>query len=165
MNPYAIIGALVAAILIGVGGFHLGNTYGTNAEKAKDQGAEIARKDETIVTLTKANKDNQELAKKQADDAKQENKNHEKELADVRARAIADAGKRVPIDRAKFCSGHSAGPAETSAPGSDGQATEAAAFLPEPLTGNLRQLAAEADEVNADLRSMIQRADKAGCFQ
>lgn len=165
MNPWAILAALVAAILSAGAGFHFGDVYGTNAEKVKNHSAEIKRKDTTIDTLTKTEKTNEALIAKYAADAKQETQNHEKELAAVRARAAADAGKRVPVDRAKFCAGHTAGTAQAPAPGSDGQAAEAAAFLPEPFAGNLRQLAIEADEVNADLRNMIRRADNAHCFQ
>jgi hypothetical protein len=164
MNPWAIVGALVAAILIGAGGFHFGDVYGTNAEKVKNQSAEIVRKDTTINTLTKADKDNKALAEKQAADAKRESQKHENELADVRARAIADAGKRVPIDRAKFCSGDAPGTPKTGTPGGDGQTDAGAAFLPDALTGDLRRLAADADEVAADLRTLKARVDDAKCF-
>jgi hypothetical protein len=37
MNPYLIIGFIVALIFVGAGGFKVGDTYGTNQQKAADQ--------------------------------------------------------------------------------------------------------------------------------
>lgn len=158
-----LIGVVMLVSAAGVG-FHYGDTYGTNAEKVKDQKAEISRKDAAITTLQDAARDNQKLADKQAEDNKLENQKHEKELSDVRARLAADASRSVPIDAEKFCRRHAPAAAQTAAPGGDGQADAGAAFLPELFAGNLRRLAARADETAADLRDLKARVESAGCF-
>jgi hypothetical protein len=160
----AVIILLLALAGVGAAGFHYGDVYGTNAEKVKTQAADISRKDTTIKTLQGAAEANRKLAAKQAADAKQETENHEKELAAIRARAAADAARRVRIDPAKFCPGHATGEAEATPAGGDGQADAGTAFLPEPFVRDLRQLAADADEVTADLRTLKARVEKAGCF-
>ena len=96
------------------------------------------------------------------DAAKQASKDHANEIEAVKRTAIANTGKRVPIDP-DFC--RPSGKAEGTAPGSDGQETAGAAFLPIEFTDSLRQAAAYADEVTADMRTLVRRADEAGCFQ
>lgn len=160
----AIIIVLLALAGVGAASFHYGDVYGTNAEKVKTQSAEINRKDATINALQEAAETNRKLAAKQAADAKLETENHEKELAAIRARAAADAARRVPIDPAKFCPGHGATPDKAAPAGSDGQADAGTAFLPEQFTSDLRQAAALADEVTADLRTLKARVEAAGCF-
>lgn len=122
-----------------------------------------------VESLTKTNQalnkrisDNEVEKKQQSDKAKKASEDHAKELKAVRDTAKRDAGKRVPIS-ADFC--RSAGTTESTTPGSDGQADTGASFLPEPFTGDLRQLTSYADEVSADLRTLKRRADEAGCFQ
>jgi len=175
MNPLAQYGgiaklvgvAALALILVGTHwyAYHAGNRNGTNAEKVANQTAEISRKDTAIATLQSTIKGNEAKAKQDAADAKEEGKNHEKELAAVRAERDAALRRRVPIDSAKFCPSHAAGAAEAPASGNDGQDDTGAAFLPEPFASDLRQLAADADEVTADLRTLKARIEKAGCFQ
>jgi len=162
-----LIGVIILLLVlagIGVAGFHYGDTYGTNAERVKTQAADISRQNTTIKTLQAAAAANEAKAMADAAAAQQENLNHEKEIADIRARAAADAARRVRIDPAKFCPGHPASAAEAAPAGSDGQADARAAFLPEPFTGDLRQLAADADEVTADLRTLKARVEAARCF-
>lgn len=144
--------------------YNAGNRNGTNAEKVKTQAEDIARQNTTIKTLQDVARANEAKAKADAAAAQLENQNHEKELAAIRARAAADAARRVRIDPTKFCAGHTASTAQAASTGSDGQADPGATFLPEPFAGNLRQLAADADEVTADLRTLKARVEKAGCF-
>jgi hypothetical protein len=70
----------------------------------------------------------------------------------------------VRIDPAKFCGGHAASGTQAATTGSDGQADAGTAFLPEPFVRDLRQLATDADEVTADLRTLKARVKQAGCF-
>lgn len=164
----AKLAAALALLLALIGShwyaYNAGNRNGTNAEKVKTQTADIARQNTTIKTLTEAATANEAKAKADAEAARLENLNHEKELVAIRARAAADAARRVRIDPAKFCPGHAAATDKATAPGSDGQADAGAAFLPDVFTGNLRRLEARADEVAADLRTLKARVEKAGCF-
>lgn len=144
--------------------YNAGNRNGTNAEKVKTQAADISRQNTTIQALQDAAKANADKAKADALAAKQEAQNHEKELAAIRARAAADAARRVRIDPDKFCPGRAAATIKAATAGGDGQADTGAAFLPEPFAGDLRQLAARADEVTADLRTLKARVEQAGCF-
>lgn len=109
--------------------------------------------------LTKRADENAASAKQFAIDAQKATKDHAQEIATIRAAARRDAGKRVPI-RASFC--RPAGESQAAAPGSAGQDDAATAFLPDAFAGDLRQLAADADEVTADLRTLKERA--AACF-
>lgn len=144
--------------------YNAGNRNGANAVKVEAQSETISRLDAEISTLAQANIENEAKALGLAFAAKQASKDHEKELRDVRAIAMRDADKRVRIDRTAFCSEQSGG-TEGSQAGSDGQGTTEAAFLPDSLTRNLRRLMAEADEVVADLRYLVRRADEANCFR
>lgn len=144
--------------------YNAGNRNGSNAAKVELQAETIGRKDAEISILAQANIENEAKALGFAFAAKQASKDHEKELRDVRATAMRDADKRVRIDRAAFCGEDSVGTQGGQA-GSDGQGNAGAAFLPEPFARNLRQLAAYADEVVADLRYLVRRADEAGCFR
>lgn len=169
MSIQAKLAAALVLVLALIGthwyAYHAGDRNGTNAERVQNQAAEIGRKDTTIKMLQDAAEDNRKLAEQQATDAKQENQNREKELAAVRAERDAAMRRRVPIDPAKFCPGHAAAGTEATPAGSDGQADAGAAFLPESLVRDLRELAADADEVTADLRTLKARVEKAGCFQ
>lgn len=154
---------LMAALvfIIGLIGSHwyayqAGNRNGTNAALVKTQ-------DKTIDALNQRNTENAAIILKQAEDAKKASKDHEDELQAARATAARNAGKRVPIDRDRFC--RPTGTPESATPGSDEKATVASAFLPDEFTGRLRQLAVQADETLADLRYLVKRSDEAGCFQ
>lgn len=116
----------------------------------------------TNQALTKRISDNEIEKKQQADKAKKASEDHAKELKVIRDAAKRDAGKRVPIST-DFC--RPSGTSESATPGSDGQGNASAAFLPEQFTSDLRQLAAYADEVTADLRTLKRRTDEASCFQ
>ncbi len=144
--------------------YNAGNRNGANSVKVEAQSETISRLDTEISTLAQANIENEARALGLAFAAKQASKDHEKELRDVRATAERDADKRVQIDRAAFC-GEDTDGAESSQARSDGQGTAGAAFLPEQFARNLRRLMAKADEVVADLRHLVRRADEAGCFR
>ncbi|CAL62398.1 Hypothetical protein; putative exported protein [Herminiimonas arsenicoxydans] len=135
--------------------YNAGNRNGTNAV--------------LVGTLTATNKaltdriaSNSAERKVLDDKAKKASQDHAKEIEDVKRTAIANAGKRVPIDPG-FC--RPTGQAESTASGSNGQDLAGAAFLPEFFTIELRQAAAFADEITADMRTLVRRADEAGCFQ
>lgn len=115
----------------------------------------------TIKAMTDRNAENAKLIKQQAEDAKKASQDHEQENKVIRRRALADARRRVPIDRATFCG--SPGAAEASPARRDEQADTGTAFLPDAFASDLRQLAADADEVAADLRAL--KARSAGCFE
>lgn len=155
------------AILIALIGSHwyayrAGDRNGSNAVKVSTQAQAIHDQASVIAKLTAVAKENEAQAKAQAAAAQQENANYEKELAQVRAALSAARSSRVRIDPAQFCAGRTAGPAEATPAGSDGQADAGAAFLYQPFADNLRQLAADADEVTADLRTL--KAQAADCF-
>ena len=158
----AVIALLLTSIGLGTGGFVVGNKYGTNAEKVKNHNAAIASRDLVISLLGTRVYDNEQLALAQATAANLESQRHADELETVRARAVADAGKRVPIDRAKFCGSRSTAVPQAAAPGSTEQENTAPAFLPESFASDLRQLAVDADEIAADLRTVKKRTE--GCF-
>lgn len=144
--------------------YNAGNRNGTNAVMVREQGETISRKDAELSILAQANIENEAKALGMAFAAKQASKDHEKELSDVRATAVRDAGERVRIDRAAFCGDDTTG-AKGSEAGSNGQRTTAAAFLPDEFTRSLRQAAAKADEVTADFRYLKRRAEEAECFR
>ena len=144
--------------------YQSGNRNGANAVKVESQAETISRKEAELSTLAQANIENEAKALGFAFTAKQASKDHEKELSDVRATARRTAGQRVRIDRAAFC-GDNAGGAKGPEAGSDGQGTAAATFLPVEFTEDLRQDAAKADEIVADMRYLVRRADEAGCFR
>lgn len=135
--------------------YNAGNRNGTNAV--------------LVGTLTTSNKaltkriaENAAEKKVLTDNAQKASKDHATEIDAVKRTAIANAGKRVPIDPG-FC--RPSGQAESTAPGSNGQDVAGAAFLPIEFTDSLRQAAALADEITADMRTLVRRADEAGCFQ
>jgi hypothetical protein len=168
MSVSAKLAAALVTVLLLVSShwyvYNAGNRNGSNAVKVESQADTISRLDAEISILAQANIENEAKVLGFAFAAKQASKDHEKELRDVRATAERDADKRVRIDRAAFCGEDTVG-AEGSQAGSDGQGTAGATFLPEQFTRNLRRLMAKADEVTADLRHMVRRADEAGCFQ
>lgn len=112
--------------------------------------------------LTDRIESNKSESIKMAEDARKASKDHAAEIKTVRDTAIAHAGKRVPIDPG-IC--RPAGKAESAEAGSDGQAIAGTAFLPEFFADELRQAAALADEITADMRTLVRRADEAKCFQ
>lgn len=155
LDPKFWLAIAIWTAVVGGVAHYKGNTSGKNSVLVGTLTAENkALKDRA--------KENQELTEKYAQFAQKASDDHAKELESIRATAKRDAGRRVPI-RADFC--RPAEATESAAPGSDGQADAGAAFLPEQFAGDLRQLAADADEVTADLRTLKRRVDEAGCFQ
>lgn len=157
MNPYAIIGGLLITIALCFSSAQVGRTLERAEWQKKEIAAEQATKKEIDRLIAKAERDVQFFAKqKRIDD-----ENHQTELAAVKARRVADAGKRVPISP-YFCA---ADPArEASSTGSTYQEVATTKFLPDAFAGDLRQLAADADEVVADLRYLVEQTKNAGCF-
>lgn len=135
--------------------YQSGNRNGTNAVL-------VGTLQASNKALTDRIESNKSESIKMAEDARKASKDHAAEIKTVRDTAIAHAGKRVPIDP-NIC--RPAGTPESVAPRSDGQETATAAFLPIEFTDSLRQAAALADEITADMRTLVRRADEAGCFQ
>lgn len=146
-----LVGALVATHWCA---YQTGNSRGKNAVL-------VATQTETIRKLQERVSANAALADGYRIQAEQENRKHEQELADVRALAKRNAGKRVPIVAAQFCG--PAASAEASTAGGTGSTDPGTAFLPEPFAADLRQLAAYADEITAAYRTLRERA--AACFE
>jgi hypothetical protein len=155
LDPKFWLAIVIWTAAVGGAAYFAGNTTGKNSVMVDTLTAENK-------ALKNRAKENQELTEKYAQLAQKASDDHAKELETIRATAKRDAGKRVPIS-AGFC--RPAGTTESAAPGSDGQTDAGAAFLPEQFAGDLRQLAAYADEVTADLRTLKRRAEEAGCFQ
>lgn len=155
LNPRFWLAAIIWTAVVAGGAYWKGNASGKNSVMV---GVLQSENQALKVRAT----ENQELAEKYAQLAQKASDDHAKELETIRATAKRDAGKRVPIS-ADFC--RPAGAPEGTTPGSAGQADAGAAFLPEQFAGDLRQLAAYADEVTADLRTLKRRVDEAGCFQ
>lgn len=152
---YAALGLVLLLIGSHWYAYSSGNENGTNAVLVGTLTA-------TNKALVERNKENSALTAKYADLAQKASDDHAKEIDAVKRTAIANAGKRVQIDPG-FC--RPSGQAETTASGSDGQDLAGAAFLPEFFTSELRQAAAKADEITADMRTLVRRTDEAGCFQ
>lgn len=158
--------ALVLLLLLVSSGWYVynaGNRNGTNAALVKTQSETISIKDHEISALAQANIENEAKALGYAAAAKEASKDHENELLAVRSAADRSAGQRVQIDPAQFCDQFASG-AESIAAGRDGQAAARSAFLPDWFATELRQAAAKADEVTADLRHLVRRAEEAACF-
>lgn len=152
---YTALGLIILLIASHWYAYDSGNENGTNAVLVGTLAA-------TNKALVKRNTENFALTVKYAELAQKASDDHAKEIEDVKRTAIANAGKRVQIDP-RFC--RPSGQTESTASGSDGQGTAAAAFLPEYFTSALRQLEAKADEIVADMRYLVRRADEAKCFQ
>lgn len=135
--------------------YNAGNRNGTNAVKVATMG-------ETIKAMETRISENEAESLRLNEAAQKAGKDHADEIKRVRDTAIANAGKRVPIDP-RIC--QPTGQAESTAPGSDGQEATGTAFLPEFFADELRQAAALADEITADMRTLVRRANEAGCFQ
>lgn len=151
---------IAAAVLVGglVGShwftYQAGNSYGKSSLQVTIQADTIRKLSERVAA-------NSALADRYRIEAEQAGKHYEQELATVRATAAKSAGKRVPIDKAQFC-----GPTtitETSQTGTAEPVHPGTGFLPEAFAGDLRELAAYADEITAAYRSLRERA--AACFE
>lgn len=156
LNAKALAGLVLVVGLVGSHwyAYHSGFTNGDKSEVVKQQ-AETIRKLNERVTANSALADSYRIQ------AATENQKHEKELADIRATAARNAGKRVYIDPAKVCG--AASPAEAAKTGSTGSADPGATVLSDAFAGDLRQLAREADEVTAAYRTL--RVRSASCFE
>lgn len=155
LNPKFWLAIALWTVAIG-GSFYLyGNAAGKNSVLVGTLTA-------TNKALAKRNTENSALTVKYAALAQKASDDHAKEIDSVKRTASASSGKRVPIDP-RICG--TTGKTESTASGSDGQDVAGAAFLPEFFTSELRQAAAKADEITADMRTLVRRADEAGCFQ
>ena len=155
LDPRLWLAFVIWTTLVAGGAYWKGNSSGKNSVLVGTLTA-------SSKAITERSKENAELAQKYADYAQKASDDHAKELDDIKRAAAGNAGKRVPIS-ADFC--RPAGAPESATPGSVGQADTGTSFLPEKFAGDLRQLAARADEVTADLRTLKRRAEEAGCFQ
>jgi len=168
MSMQVKLAAALIAVLLLVSShwyaYQAGNRNGSNAVLVGTQKAENARQAAVIDKLNDAYRQADARIKKLAEDAEKASRDYESEKQAIRAAAEHAAGQRVRIDRDAFC-GDAASGAESVSAGSDEQVDPGAAFLPESFAGDLRQLAAHADEVTADLRYLVRRVDETGCFQ
>lgn len=161
MKLYLYAAAAVAAAVLLAYSHWKAYSLGGNSVRVEWQAAEASRKEAERQALLTRLRENERAYRDQQETARQESQRHANEIQAIRRRLSADLAKRVPIDPAKFCRG-AAGEDETTTPGSDGQADAGAAFLHPALASDLRQLAADADEVAADLRTLKARAE--ACF-
>jgi len=152
---YAALGLILLLVASHWYAYQSGNRNGTNAVLVGTLTA-------TNGALTKRISENDAESLRLNEAAKKASKDHANEIEAVKRTAAAHAGKRVQIDP-RIC--RPAGQTEITAAGSDGQVPAAAAFLPEFFTSDLRQIAAWADEITADMRSLVRRANEAECFQ
>jgi len=168
MSMRAKLTAVLIAVLTLIGShwyaYRAGDRNGTNATLVQTQAEENARQANVIAALDAANAQAQARVQQLARDAEKASRDYETEKRAIRAAAERAAGQRVRINAAAFCH-PAAGAAESAAPGSNEQAGTGAAFLPESFANDLRRLAADADEVTADLRHLVRRVDEAGCFE
>lgn len=155
LNPKFWLSSVLWTVAVGAGCYWYGNTTGANSVLVNTLKA-------SNEALNKRIADNKIEADRLNEQAKEASRDHAKELKDIKRTAAANAGKRVRIDPS-ICG--STGQAEGATSGGNGQGTSGAAFLPEQFTNELRQLGAKADEVTADMRTLVRRADEAGCFQ
>lgn len=124
MNPWAILGGVVAAILIGGAGFYSGNEYGSNGVQAKWNVDKAARATAEKAAVLARVAENHGIFRQQEITSQNITKAHDDELAKVRA-DLAHA-PRLRIGTA-LCSG----PASTAqAPStSSGNAADSASRL------------------------------------
>lgn len=158
-HAYAIIAILIlllAAILAGL-------LYGKHEYRAGYKAAEVAHAAASKEALEKRLQENATIATHYAQQAQKANLDHAQELEAVRAAARSTAAQRVPVS-ADFCRSLAGAP-ESAEAGSDGQADSGTTYLPDAFAGDLRQLAADADETLADLRHLVRRVEEGGCFE
>lgn len=161
MKIYLYAAAAIAALILLAGSHWKAYRMGGDSVRVEWQAADASRKEAERVALMTRFRENEIAYRQQQETATKESKRHATEIQAIKRRHAADLSKRVPIDPAKFCRGSAAG-TEATAPGSDGQANAGSAFLHEPFERALRQLASDADEVAADLRTLKERAQS--CF-
>lgn len=154
-DPRLWLAATLWTVSVGLGCYWYGNSTGENS-------ALLAVATEANKALSDRVEENDNLLIQMAANAKKATIDHANEIDAIRRTAASNAGKRVPI-RADFC--QATGKAESTASGSDGQGSAATAFLPDEFTDSLRQAAALADEITADMRTLVRRTNEAGCFQ
>lgn len=153
MNPYLIIGFIVALIVAAAGGFKVGDTYGTDQQKVADQ-VEFDRINQGIADQkTKAasllaQKNAENLALMEERDALKINLEKEHAQAQAATAAARDhfagLGLRFKPAEAAGCrlgSGCAFGAAANTA----GVDAAAGVELPGTITASLRQLAYDAD--------------------
>lgn len=149
-----LLGFLLVLVASNWYSYSAGNTHGSNAIL-------VGTLRDTNETLLKRIAANEEEASRLAQIAIQASIDHAKEIEDIRNTERAAANKRVRL-HASICT--PAPRAQTAEAGGAEQADTGAAFLPEGFTERVRQLAATADEVAADLRNLKRRVEEAECF-
>lgn len=166
MNPWLIVGSLVALIAVGLGGDYLGHERGVKEERLVWQtreSKELADANTKILALEeKARADERAHAMKLAKIAAE----HQQEIADAQVqkdRDVADAraGRiilRIPAPCKDSSGGVTPGASATPGVGDGGAAAE----LPHETTADLLALADDADAVTRQLTACqaVIRADR-----
>jgi hypothetical protein len=149
MNPWAIVGALVAAILIGGAGFRFGDSYGTNAVQAKWDADKAVRATAEKAAVLDRVAQNQQVFRQQEITNQNITKAHDEELAKVRA--DLSHASRMRIGSA-LCSGPAGSP-QTASAGSGNAADTAGRVLSAEMDGAVKSLILEMEQVAATGRS------------
>lgn len=153
MNPWLIVGFLVALIVAGAGGFKAGDTYGTDRQKVADQvqfdriNKDLAdRKAEAAVLLKAENQKTLALMVERDQLKTTLEKEHAKAQAATAAARnhYAGLGLRFQPAQAAGCRLGS-GCAGNPAPDATGAYAAAAVELPAAVTASLRSIAYDAD--------------------
>lgn len=160
LNPWVILGAVLAAIAVYAAGDYRGHARGVNQQKAEDQiifdniNAKIARQkaeaaaayrqaqDDVIALQVERDQLKNDLGKRREDDRK---------ATDATRAKFAGVGLRIPAPKSSGVGADSCGP---KAAGGDAAKPDAPATieLPAAVTRDLRQLTLEADTLADEYR-------------
>lgn len=160
MNPYAIIAALVVAIGLWFGGDHVGHTRGINEQKVADQGkfdkvnADLTENKAEAAGILKT-KNAEILALMIERETLKTTLEKDREKNRVATNALRDKyasiGLRIELgkDSGRWPGGGSASSTVVNSTGVDAAAI---LQLPDTVTGNLRQLVFDADNLADEYR-------------
>lgn len=145
MNPWAIAGALAAAILIGGAGFYFGDEYGTNSVQVKWNADKVARANAEKAAVLARVSENQQIFRQQEITNHNITKAHDEELAKVRA--DLSRAPRLRIGSA-LCNGP-ASPAQTAGASSGNAADTAGRLVREDVGRDIDALKLRVEEAFA----------------
>jgi len=161
-NPWVILGAVLALIAVGGGGFTYGDHVGTLGQKAVDQkqfdsiNAQTAKNKEAANAIYQGA---QAIIIQQAKDrALADNQREQERQSNVKA--IDDLRAKYASNGLHFSTGQTSGlgnrcPSTVSSSANPASHTETVDVqLPDALAGNLRQLEYDADALNKDFKIM-----------
>ena len=157
-NPWVILGAVLALIAVGGGGFAYGDHFGTDTQKVEDQKQFDAINKQTADNKVRADaiyRNAQTIIIQQADDrALADNQREQERQSDVKANN--DLYSRYAALSLRFRAAKTSGPggscANTNSQSANSASNDGATEiqLPDSIAANLRQLTFDDDAVKVD---------------